>query len=565
MRKVLLLLVIILATSCYSTQNKGVATVTKGEAKSIEETQLFQDKLQQLISNVQPATVVITTHELLAGVRGMSASGVSVSEDGIIITAGHMVIAGGEYTITYPNGTKVPALGLGKIGTLDLGLLKITEQGNYPFAEMGYSSSLDVGDYCFSLAYPGSFNAKMAVRLGKVASLKDGQFGFLRTTCLMEPGDSGGPVFDMNGKVIGIRSYIGMSLDENYDAPIDYHRAYWTALQEAIEYRFYPDKDSVEYPTDRVDYISYDQAKFKESMSDRADFVAIIVSKKGEVEKTIQGLLINLDELPRNNKVANISYVVSKSSEVLNNPIVKVGDQVFDGATVLYRDYDKDLVLLGLDSKLNSAIELQDIVNENMQEGAVGRILYSPIVNGDDLISVLGAADFKLSGKYSSGYLGTKVELKDGKNIITSIQPNSSAEESLLSIGDELLRVNDVKIDEPSTLIAELKEKKPFEVITLVRAKDSVQDTLQIELKVRPYSGIDHISEEFEDGRSDRRDGFDKIFIHDARLKPSECGGPIVGLDGKVLGLNMARYSRTSSLGLSGKEIYDFLKSYLSN
>ena len=94
MRKVLLLLVIILATSCYSKQNTA-PILSKEEKKSIEEAQLFEEKLQQLINKVQPATVVITTHELLAGVRGMSASGVSVSEDGIIITAGHMVIAGG--------------------------------------------------------------------------------------------------------------------------------------------------------------------------------------------------------------------------------------------------------------------------------------------------------------------------------------------------------------------------------------------------------------------------------------------------------------------------------------
>ena len=564
MKKKLLLLVIVLSSACYS-NHSGAEALTNKHWKPIEEAQLFQDKLQQLINEVQPATVLITTRGTRGGSGGMTGSGVCVSADGIIITAGHMVISGAKYVITYPDNTKASAIGLGKIGTLDLGMLKITEEGDYPFAEMGYSSSLEVGDYCFSLAYPGSFNAKMAVRLGKVGSLRDGKYGYLKTTCLMEPGDSGGPVFDMNGKVIGIRSYIGMSLDENYDAPIDFYREYWTALQEAEEYRFYPDKDSVVYPKDSVEFISFDENDFKKNMSNVVDFVSTISSTRGELEKSIQGLLINLDGATKQKEITRNSYVLSKSSEVYDDFTVKVDDQVFEDATILYRDYDKDLVLIRLNSKLESALDIQNIVDKDIQESDVGKILYSPIDGGQDLISVLGSADFNHFGRYSSGYLGTRVELKDGKSIVTTVQPNSSAVESSLTVGDELIRINDIEIDKPSTLVAELNKTKPYEVVKLVRAKDDIEDTLQIELKARPFRGFNHISERFEDGRSDRRDGFEKIFIHDARLKPSECGGPIVDVDGRVVGVNIARMSRTSSLGLSGKEINDFLKSYLNS
>ena len=78
----------------------------------------FESHLQQVIDKVKSASVLVTTYELLAGVRGMSASGVCVTSEGIIMTPGHMTIPGGEYKITFPDGTEASALGMGKIGAL---------------------------------------------------------------------------------------------------------------------------------------------------------------------------------------------------------------------------------------------------------------------------------------------------------------------------------------------------------------------------------------------------------------------------------------------------------------
>lgn len=92
------------------------------------------------------------------------------------------------------------------------------------------------------------------------------------------------------------------------------------------------------------------------------------------------------------------------------------------------------------------------------------------------------------------------------------IRPDTPASESSLSVGDEVLSINDIPIDEPATLIGELSKSKPYDVISLVRKKNGIIDTLQIELKSRPFEGIGHMAEEFTDGRSERRDGFEKIF-----------------------------------------------------
>lgn len=72
------------------------------------------------------------------------------------------------------------------------------------------------------------------------------QYGFLQSTCLMEPGDSGGPLFDANGNVVGIHSAIDVSEKENFEVPVDLYRTYWSALQQPRTYGEYPvQKDSL--------------------------------------------------------------------------------------------------------------------------------------------------------------------------------------------------------------------------------------------------------------------------------------------------------------------------------
>ena len=58
----------------------------------------------------------------------------------------------------------------------------------------------------------------------------------LQSTALMEPGDSGGPLFDLNGSVIGIHSRIGRSMERNYEVPVNTYRKYWNELNRAEKF-----------------------------------------------------------------------------------------------------------------------------------------------------------------------------------------------------------------------------------------------------------------------------------------------------------------------------------------
>ena len=121
-----------------------------------------------------------------------------------------------------------------------MGLIKITSPENLPVAEMGWSSNLKLNEPCISLGYPGAYDAKrgVVVRFGRITK-PVAENGMIQSTCLMEPGDSGGPLFDIQGRVIGIHSNIRRSLDQNYDVPVDQFRRYWSQLTKGETFRGY--------------------------------------------------------------------------------------------------------------------------------------------------------------------------------------------------------------------------------------------------------------------------------------------------------------------------------------
>ena len=193
-----------------------------------------QFDLKQLESNIlsvvdktMPAVVAISD-------RGMVFSGVIVSKEGHILSAGHAVRPKGSYRVLLSDGRQLRAKGLGVNRRVDMAILKITQPGTWPVAEMGHSSVLVRNQPCVSISHPGRYdvNRGAVVRFGRIVKPVTSNEGMIQTTAKMEPGDSGGPLFDFDGKIIGIHSNITSSQSHNYDVPIDSFRKYWDELNE---------------------------------------------------------------------------------------------------------------------------------------------------------------------------------------------------------------------------------------------------------------------------------------------------------------------------------------------
>jgi serine protease Do len=185
----------------------------------------LQQRIHSTIQDVQPAVVAVRQ-------RGGTFSGVIVSRKGEVLSAGHAVEPGAKYQVLLPDGRRFSAVGKGSNPQADCALLQITDEvADLPFVRMGDSASLVRNQPCLSLSYPGGQGVAGVpmVRFGRIVRVNGSQ-SMMQSTALMEPGDSGGPLFDLQGRVIGIHSRIGRSMSRNLEVPIDTFKKYWNEL-----------------------------------------------------------------------------------------------------------------------------------------------------------------------------------------------------------------------------------------------------------------------------------------------------------------------------------------------
>ena len=193
---------------------------------SIEELKERERKVKKVVSELMPTVVAVVGNDQPA-----TGSGVIINEDGLIMTAGHVTEAAGkELTIIFPDGRSVKGESLGANRTRDAGLARITEEGKWPFAKIGDSKKAKLGEWLIAMGHPGGYdlNRSPPIRLGRLIS--SGSMSMLRTDCTLVGGDSGGPLFNLEGEVIGIHSSIGGSLAENRHVPSSVFKAGWDRM-----------------------------------------------------------------------------------------------------------------------------------------------------------------------------------------------------------------------------------------------------------------------------------------------------------------------------------------------
>jgi serine protease Do len=138
-------------------------------------------------------------------------SGVITSPDGYIITNNHVVEDSDEINITLSTYEEYEATIIGRDVKTDLALLKIEPKHPLPFAVFGDSDKLRVGDWVIAIGNP--FGLEQTVTAGIVSAkgraINNQSYGnFIQTDASINPGNSGGPLFDMDGKMVGVNTAI---------------------------------------------------------------------------------------------------------------------------------------------------------------------------------------------------------------------------------------------------------------------------------------------------------------------------------------------------------------------
>lgn len=148
-------------------------------------------------------------------------SGFIISADGYIVTNNHVISADGrpgaravvsQITVTLPDRTEYQARVVGRDPTSDLAVLKIDAKNPLPFVRFGDSSQTRVGDWVIAIGNPfglgGTLTAGVVSALHRVTGQGGAYDRYIQTDASINQGNSGGPMFDINGNVIGINTMI---------------------------------------------------------------------------------------------------------------------------------------------------------------------------------------------------------------------------------------------------------------------------------------------------------------------------------------------------------------------
>jgi serine protease Do len=171
-------------------------------------------------------------------------SGVIISKDGYVLTAAH--VSGQpnrDVTFVFPDGKTKRGKTLGLNRTLDAGLMKINDnKTEFTHAEMAQAGHLKEGQWCVATGHPGGYfpDRKPVLRLGRIL-FYDREA--VTTDCTLVGGDSGGPLFDMEGRVIGINSRISSELKSNMHVPIAAFREDWERMTKAQAWGHFPGQE----------------------------------------------------------------------------------------------------------------------------------------------------------------------------------------------------------------------------------------------------------------------------------------------------------------------------------
>jgi serine protease Do len=200
----------------------------KKSPESVADLLAIQARVQKVWGDVSSAIVGVKAHE-------GEGSGVVVTKDGYVLTAGHVSGEPGRLVeLHFQDGRIVTAETLGMSTVADTGMCKIQGDGEFPFVEMAEPDSYKVGSWCIAIGNPNGYDPErgLVLRTGRVISADRNT---IRTDCKIVGGDSGGPLFDLDGKVIGIHSRISMNNEDNFHATIEAFAKDWEKLQDGRE------------------------------------------------------------------------------------------------------------------------------------------------------------------------------------------------------------------------------------------------------------------------------------------------------------------------------------------
>lgn len=222
----------------------GRCEVGAAEASDVELLDAYSRAVTTVVEAVGPAVVGISSGGPAPGPAAEQAglgSGVVITPDGYILTNDHVVHGAGQLTATLSDGTSLAAAIVGTDPATDLAVLRVTAAG-LPHAALGDSALLRVGQLVIAIGNPFGFQSTVSTgvvsALGRALRSQEGRLieNIIQHTAPLNPGNSGGPLVDSRGRVVGINTAIIM-MAQGIGFAIPANTAQWVISQLLIHGR----------------------------------------------------------------------------------------------------------------------------------------------------------------------------------------------------------------------------------------------------------------------------------------------------------------------------------------
>jgi serine protease Do len=262
-------------------------------------------------------------------------------------------------------------------------------------------------------------------------------------------------------------------------------------------------------------------------------------------------------------------WILTKASELKGTPLCRLHDGRQLEARIVGVHEPYDLALLKIEASGLPAVDWHD-----SKTTAVGSWVAAPGLEAlpvaVGVVSVAArsvtAGDLPPSNP-GGAYLGIRLAdaLDAAAPRVSYVERNSPAAKAGLKAEDLFLSFAGRPVADVDSLLDVLRRHKPGEVVAFRIKRGDKELELKATLDRRPDGrGRGDFMNRMGGALSDRRNGFPSILQHDAALRPSECGGPLVDLDGKVIGINIARAGRTETYAAPTQAILPLLYDLMS-
>jgi serine protease Do len=418
-----------------------------------------------------------------------------------------------------------------------------------------------LGEWILKLGHPGHYRVARpsAVRLGRVLSRTEDGYS---TDCMINGGDSGGPFFDLEGRLAGIvrgtTADLGTLIPTESDSFSRYNSYLFSATSNAaILARFdamrggaVDETNGNNFDIPLVKAARLPAKDWSQGAATRAAFRSAAESSRASVVVVLNGSIpVALGTVVERD--GDSAWLATKASELPRRPTCRLPGGAVADAEVVGIDSAFDLALLKVTAPgLRPVTWAKDFapkagtlvasVGTEETPFAVGVVSIPRRDGADGLPQKLD--DPRLQPAALPTFLG---HVDKSQGLVVDQVFTVTAFATGLRSGDVLRSVGGRPIRDDGDVAACLKGRVPgdFAVAEILRGGERREIQLVMIAAGAPV------------GANSRSSGFPSVFEHATPVQPNECGGPVVDLDGRVLGITIARYDLIGCKAIPGDHV----------